>query len=90
MSDWSATSPRELLRGFLSCGNENTEQARAIDLRRFAEFLGVKKTVSAVKNFLDLPRGPAKRKLDEFAAEQRRKYSLATIRRRLATSLRHA
>ena len=84
MADWIHTKPKELIQSFLSSGAESTGVSYASDLRMFRDFLGVKTEATAVRKFLDLSRGAARRTLDDFRNHLRSDgLALATVRRRL-------
>ncbi len=84
-ADWSNTSPAELLESHLNRPT-NTSRNYALDLHTFAEFLGVRGNANATEFFVNLPRGAARRTIDNYIAWLRRRYpAVNTIRRKVSS-----
>jgi len=93
-ADWSSTTPAELLAVHLRRPT-NTARAYRGDLIALGEFLGMridkgdeKQLAAIVERLVNMPRGAARRTVDEFIQAQRiAGKSLATMRRRAAATL---
>ena len=81
-ADWSGTTPAQLLEAHLGRAR-NTARAYQGDVMSFAEFLQKRSGVGAVRALVELPRGAARRTLDNYVGWLRERYSLNTARRRL-------